>query len=114
MTDLTSFPLRLNTKDIVIASSTTVSAAIDLFGNRLVGFIIPATFTGASFTIQASVDNTNFHDLYDESGNAISITATDGKMLLFEQLGMECFRYMKITSASTEAAARTVKAIIKP
>lgn len=55
------------TKTATIASGASLSGAVDLGTGRIVGLILPAAWTTASITFQASADGTNFFDLYDDA-----------------------------------------------
>ncbi|MBK8609079.1 MAG: hypothetical protein IPL84_03830 [Chitinophagaceae bacterium] len=93
-----------------VKAGTTSSAAIDLEGYTLAGIEFPATFTGATVTITTSADTVtaNFKTIqYD--GADVSLTATDGKYCQFKPVETwGVLRYIKIVSASTEAATRNV------
>lgn len=104
-----------------IASGATVSdglfvgASQDAFGG-LAGFVMPATFTGASVTFQVSVDDSTYQALYDSSNNQISITVSASRSYAFKQDVRSCLQpwpYVKIVSASGEGAARTITAIYR-
>ena len=60
---------------VAIASGASLSDAEDMVGRRLVGIIMPATWTSADITFQASIDGTNFYDLYDQDGNEVTVTS---------------------------------------
>lgn len=94
-----------------VKAGTTSSAAIDLEGYTLMGIEFPATFTGATVTITTSADTTtaNFKTIQYE-GADVSLTATDGKYCQFKPVEMwGVLRYVKVVSASTEAATRNIK-----
>lgn len=94
-----------------VKAGTTSSAAIDMEGFIPVGIVFPATFTGATVTIKTSQDTTsaNFKTLqYD--GADVTLTASDGKYCQFKPVeAWGILRYIKIVSASTEAATRNIK-----
>jgi hypothetical protein len=55
------------TKTATIASGASLSGAVDLGTGRIVGLIVPAAWTTASITFQASADGSTFFDLYDDA-----------------------------------------------
>lgn len=94
-----------------VKTGTTSSAAIDLQGYKPAGIVFPATFTGATITITTSADTTsaNFKTL-QYNGADVSLTATDGKYCTFKPYEVwGVLRYIKIVSASSEAATRNLK-----
>lgn len=94
-----------------VKAGTTSSATIDLEGFIPVGIVFPATFTGATVTITTSADTTtaNFKTLqYD--GADVTLTASDGKYCQLKPVeAWGILRYIKVVSASTEAATRNLK-----
>ena len=99
---------------IVIATSTTVSGAVDLGVYRPVGLLIPATADGTVLNFQTSYDGTNYADLYDDVGNKVAVTfvaATARQVAL--QPALFCgVRYLKIVSASAQTTTDTVFKLI--
>ena len=68
---------RATTAQVVIAAGTAVSteAVIPLDAQQLQGVFIPtAGWTNANVTFQASVDGTNWYDLYNAAGTEIALT----------------------------------------
>lgn len=102
-------------KTATIANGATTSNVIDLEHWMLVGLIF-GTFTGAtiSFTVSTVGDGT-FVPLVDEAGAAISVVATDNSAVGLDAAARELapWRFIKIVSASSEAAARTISLVLK-
>lgn len=71
------------------------------------GFILPASFTGATVSFSVSADDVTYAALYDSTNTLISITVTQGRAYALP-IGVFPFVYVKIVSASNEAAARTI------
>lgn len=67
---------------ITIATSTTLAAAVKLGTGRLFGIVIPATWTAANLTFQASYDGTNYFNLYDDSGTEVTVTAAASRFIM--------------------------------
>lgn len=87
---------------VAIAISTTDTDAIASAGSNTGTFQIPAAFTGATMQPKFSNDGTN----YTAVGSTISVSANGTYVI-----PADCFRarYFKLTSASSEAAARTIR-----
>jgi len=99
---------------ITIATSTTVSAAVDLRGMTLCGIYFPAAFTGTTITFQASADNVTFVPVQDGAGAAISKTIAQGQYLKLSPVDFAGIQYLKVVSGSAEAANRTMQLAIRP
>lgn len=96
--------------EATILSGQTNSSVVDLSRALVFGVELPV-FTGATFKIQNSSDGVNFVDMKNSTGGAIydSITATDSSYIDLDTTITGGFRYIKIISASSEAADRTIK-----
>lgn len=99
------------TSSAVIASSGTVSSAVDLGDMTLTGLIVPI-MTGTALTFQVSIDGTNYYVLHDYSKAAFTVTV-DGTARAFYLLPTTFagWRYVKVVSGSTEGAERTITLI---
>lgn len=95
-----------------IAISTTTSGAVDLAGTDLIAILLPAAMTGTSIKFQASVDGTNFYDIYDGAGALASIT-TAADHYVQVPASVAPARWLKLVSGSTELAERTIQLITK-
>ena len=99
-----------------IAAASSLSPAIDLTTKRLAGIIIPASWTTADLTLQASADGTNWFDVYDALGTEYTITAAASRAIIVPLTDMIGFRYLKIRSGTSgtpvnQSAARTLTLI---
>lgn len=92
----------VNTK-INIANGQSLSSAAYFGGKRLARIIIPATWTAASLSFQHSVNGVTFNDLYDESGNEITVSAVAGKAMSISSnvIGLCDLNYLKVRSGTT-------------
>ena len=63
---------------VTIASGASLSGAINLGDKVLSAIIMPASWTAAALTFQASDDGgTTWKDMYDDGGNEISILSAN-------------------------------------
>jgi hypothetical protein len=104
-----------------IAISTSLAPAVALpNGHGLVGLILPAAWTAADITVQISLDNVTFADLYAPDGTEVTLTVTAAATAIYlTPAQWVCARYVKIRSGTTgtpvnQAAARAVTLITKP
>lgn len=97
--------------DAVIASSGTVSGAVDLGDMSLTGLVVPI-MTGTALTFQVSADGTNYYVLHDYAKAAYTVTV-DGTARAFYLLPATFagWRWVKVVSGSAEGAERTIKLI---
>jgi hypothetical protein len=96
-----------------IALNGTVSTAVDLENNTLVGLELPAAFTGIAITFQGSNNNGTFKDVKKEDGTSYTLVVAQNTYVLIPPSALAGLRYVKIVSGSAEGAARSVKPIIR-
>lgn len=101
-----------------IASGQTTSAEIDLAGTQLCGFFFPASFTGATVKIQAASASGGTFALVqkDEAGGGdYTISVSTGKFTPLTNLSLIAgLRFIKIVSASSEGADRSITLATRP
>lgn len=68
---------------VTIASGQSLTDAIVLGGRVLVGVVMPASWTAASLTFQASIDGSTWVNVYDSEGTEVSATAGAGTYVAF-------------------------------
>jgi hypothetical protein len=96
---------------VTIANGQSISNAADLQSGHLLGFALPAAFTGATITFQVSVDGLTYQALHTPANAAISFTVTQAKSYGFTAdiiSEMSNWRYIKFVSVSAEGAARDI------
>lgn len=85
-----------------IANAASLSAAVYISRANLVGIIMPAAWTAAALTFQASIDGDTYFDLYDQAGNEVNIpTAASRFVGGLDALNFGCFNYLKVRSGTT-------------
>lgn len=106
---------KIETYDLTIDQSTDddLTDSLDLRGRVLVGIILPAAMTSTSITFKFSNDNTTFVDLYDTSGNQVSVTIAASRWVGLLAEDFAGARYLKIATGSGEAADRTITAVTR-
>lgn len=86
-----------------IASGAALSAAVNLDTTNLVAIQMPATWTTANLTFQASYDGTTFNDVYDSSGTELSVTAAASQYITLTPADFAGMKIIKIRSGTTGA-----------
>jgi hypothetical protein len=65
-----------------IAAGASLSGPVALGALTLVGISMPAVWTPAVLTFQVSLDGSTWQELYDGSGNEVTITAAAGQFII--------------------------------
>lgn len=104
---------------VTIAEGATTSSSIDLSQSTFTALLIPDGFTGATITFLAglAVDGETWKAVVDDTGAAVSITATDDRWVALSgavAAKLAPFRFLKLVSASEEEAARTIRFAVRP
>lgn len=99
---------------ITIATSTTVSAAVDLGANTITGIQMPAAFTGTALTFQVSSDGSTYVPLYDASSTQYSMPVGPSRGYSIDPAVFAGWPYVKVVSGTTEVANRTITLLVRP
>lgn len=87
---------------VTISNGTSLSSAVDLGGTTLFAIQIPASWTTANITFQASADGVTYANLYDSTGTEVTVTAAASEFIVFSSpapwLGI---RFIKIRSGTS-------------
>ncbi len=95
------------TESVTIANGQATSAPINIRGMAQCGILLPAAFTGATIGFSVSADGETYATLYDSSNTAVAITVTQGRAYALP-INVFPFAFVKLVSASSEGAARTI------
>ena len=110
-------------QDLTIAISTTTSGGAYVAELDLRSIKFPAAFTGATISFTGGVvggrsgnnaEPATYTAITDSAGAAITVTVSVGKIVTLTEAQRDALRaahWIKIVSASSEAAARTVTLI---
>lgn len=105
---------------VTIASGQSLSGAIDLGPYRAFAIIMPASWTTANLTFQVSADGVNYANLYDDSGNEVTVTAAASRYIIIaspaKMLGVRWAKVRSGTSGSpvTQGADRAISLVGVP
>jgi hypothetical protein len=87
-----------------ISSGTSLSPAIDLGPNRTFAVVMPAAWTAAALTFQASIDGTNYFNVFDDTGTEVTATVAASQYIVIaspaKMLGV---RWIKVRSGTSGA-----------
>ena len=98
-----------------IAINTSVSDALDMDKNSLLGFIMPSAWTTAGITIEVSTDNSNWFPARDAYGSTVGYIASPvvSNAYAVDVQSLLPWRYIRFRSGTTDSpvvqtAARTI------
>jgi hypothetical protein len=96
----------------IIPINTKPSQAMETAGAEAGSFQVPATITGATIAVEISNDGTNFTEVVEEGAEANPITVAANGIYV---LPIKTFsaKYFRLTSASNEAAARSLSVYLR-
>lgn len=102
---------------VQIASGQSLSGAIDLSRWSPVAIQLPAAWTPANVTFQASHDDMTFADVYEVNGE-VTYPAAAGRYLALDVATFAGMRFLKVRSGTAatpvnQAAARTLVVILR-
>lgn len=91
---------------VTILSGQSLSGAIDLAAERAHRITLPAAWTAAAITFQASADGVTYSDLYNEGGEYSlgSTVVGASRTILLDQATFYGIRYLNIRSGTAAAA----------
>lgn len=92
-------PLATN-QTVTIANGASLSNSVDLGGRALSAILMPAAWTAAALTFQASLDGVTFFNLLDGAGAEITASAAAGSFIRLSINDWLALRYLKIRSGT--------------
>jgi hypothetical protein len=112
----------LYVQPVTISNGTSLSAAVDLettagIGARLARIDMPAAWTAANLTFQASTDGVTYNNLFDSSGGEYTVTAAANAAIIVPLADFIGIRFLKIRSGTSgtpvnQAADRTLQLVL--
>lgn len=87
-----------------ILNGQSLSGAISLGGVRLFGLVMPAAWTAAVVTFQASFDNgATWVSMYDASGNELSVTVGASRYVALDPVYFAAVPMIRLRSGTAAA-----------
>lgn len=111
--------IAMHVLNATIASGASLSDAITLGGLRLFGVVMPAAWTAANLTFQASFDGgTTYVDVYDYNGLEVVATASTSRLIVLDPVVFSAIPLLKIRSGTSgtavnQGAARTLQIVLR-
>lgn len=103
---------------VTIANGASLSGTLDLAGLTLIGIIMPSAWTAADITVQASLNNTDFFNVFDVFGSELVIKADASRYIPLTPSDFISFRYVKLRSGTSgtvvnQGASRTLTLVYR-
>jgi len=108
-----------NAETATIANGESLSGAVDLDSNTLVGISMPAAWTAAVITLSVSNDGTNYASLYYDGTEFTVNEATASINITLDPTVLLPWRYIKVRSGTAgtpvnQDAERAITLLTKP
>jgi hypothetical protein len=106
-----------------IANGASLSGAVEIGDATVVALVMPAAWTAASITLQASVDGSTFVDVYKNNGaSELEITVSTSRWVLLnlpDIAGLRGAHSIKVRSGTTgspvaQGGARSIGVVLLP
>jgi len=100
---------------IDVSADASNSVGVKSDGLLLCGVAFPATMTGSNVSFDFSFDGTNWIDVVETDGTAVSYVVTAGDVVRVDPSGwaFASSGYLRITSDGTETADRNITLIFR-
>lgn len=107
-----------STTTVTIANGQSLSGAVNLSGFTLIGIDLPATWTTANLTLQASIDNSTWDNVFDSTGTEVTISAAASRFILLNPADFVAIRYLRLRSGTSgtpvnQGGARTITLVVR-
>ena len=95
----------LKSTAVTIANGASLSGALEMTnGNYMCGIIMPAAWTAADLTFEASHDDITYNDLYDQDGVEVSASADVDRYIILNPNKFWGIKYIKVRSGTSASA----------
>lgn len=85
-----------------IAKGESLSDGIDCSAGQIVRITVPQEFTEANLTFQTSSDGNMYNDLYDDSGDEITVPAQPDTTIVITHPWVKSVGFLKIRSGTRD------------
>lgn len=101
-----------------IANGASLSAAVNIGEKVAIGILMPAAWDAANMTFQGSVDGASFSNVYDSSGNELTVTAAASRYIYLDPTVFVGLNQIKVRSGTNatpvvQTAARALTIVTR-
>jgi hypothetical protein len=96
-----------------IAQNESLSDGADCSAGTIVRITVPQEFTRANLTFMSSSDGNLYNDLYDASGNEITMVALPDTTIIVAAQWARSLGFIKIRSGTRDAPVAQTKDVVK-
>lgn len=89
---------------VTVTSGGSLSGAVKLGDKVAVGILMSAAWDAAALTFQGSVDGSAFSNIYDSSGNELTVQAALGRYIYLDPTVFVGLNQIKLRSGPSAAA----------
>lgn len=93
---------------VTILDGASLSSAADLGGGNLLAIEVPASWTAADITFQASNDGTTFYNVYTDTGSELTATVASSERVILYGDDYKSIRHIKVRSGTSGTAVNQV------
>lgn len=93
----------LTVNPVTIAAAASLSDAADLDGRGVLFLEMPAAWTAAALTFQASSDGVTYQNVYDQSGQELTVQAAAARTITLDTSTLPSVGYLKVRSGTSAA-----------
>lgn len=98
-------PPRVGWEIATIANAASLSGAVNLKGRVIVGIMMPAAWTTADLTFQASIDGTTYANIFDDEGDEVEVVAAAAIYIPINPSLWAGVRFVKVRSGTSGTPA---------
>src|SRR5689334_1690823 len=93
---------------VTILSGQTVSNAVDIQDQQIVGLITPAALTSIAITFQGSHDGVTYNPVTKTDGSNYSLVVAASKYVTINPNDLAGLRFVKVVAGTAEGADRSI------
>lgn len=110
--------VKFTTQTVTIANGASLSDAADIEAKTLIAIDMPSSWTTANLTLQASIDNSTWDNVFDSTGTEVTISAAASRFILLNPADYVSVRYLKVRSGTSgtpvnQGGARTITLVVR-
>lgn len=90
-----------NQRSVTIPNGAAITGDIDLGSETLAGIVVPASWTAANLTFQASADGVTYSNLFDGFGVEVTASAAASRFIALNAADFAGVRALRVRSGTS-------------